>query len=101
MVYDIKRGGDLGYSCMMSECNYWMCFCGCAQGGSSEKGVPYRAKCSSAVEIGGFLLQMDVQGFKSLCEAQELLLNVFLAAIRQRSCNFVIDPNTTVHFYIC
>ena len=32
-------------------------------GVSSEKGVPYRAQCSSAVEIGGFLLQMDVQGF--------------------------------------
>ena len=35
----------------------------CAQGGSSEKGVPYRAQCSSAVEIRGFLLQIDVQGF--------------------------------------
>ena len=57
-----KKGG-LRYSCMMSECNYWMCLGGCAQGGSSEKGVPYRAQCSSAVEIGGFLLQMDVQGF--------------------------------------
>ena len=59
-------GGVLRYSCMMSECNYWMCLSGCAQGGgggSSEKGVPYRAQCSSAVEIGGFLLQMDVQGF--------------------------------------
>ena len=38
----------------------WVCPGG---GGSSEKGVPYRAQCSSAVEIGGFLLQMDVQGF--------------------------------------
>ena len=32
MVYDIKREG-LRYSCMMSECNYWMCLGGCAQGG--------------------------------------------------------------------
>ena len=36
---------------------------GCQGERSSQKGVPYRAQCSSAVKIGGFPLQMDVQGF--------------------------------------
>ena len=32
-------------------------------GWGSEEWVPYRAQCSSAVKVRGFLLQMDVQGF--------------------------------------
>ena len=39
----------------------WVCLR--REGGSSEKGVPYRAQCSPAVKIRGFPLQMDVQGF--------------------------------------
>ena len=33
--------------------------------GGSEEWVPYRAQCSSGIKIGGFLLQMDVQGFSN------------------------------------
>ena len=36
---------------------------------------------------------------KSLGEAQELLLNVFLTPTCQQSCNFIISPNTFIHFY--
>ena len=39
----------------------WVCPRGKGKGGS-EKGVPYRAQCSSTVKIGGYPLQMDVQG---------------------------------------
>ena len=35
--------------------------------GGSEKWVPYRAQCFSAVQVGGFPLQMDVQGFNCVC----------------------------------
>ena len=62
MVYDIKRGIEVfmhDVRMQLLDVFRWVC----PGGGSLEKGVPYRAQCSSAVEIGGFLLQMDVQSF--------------------------------------
>ena len=63
MIYDdIERIEVLVHDVRMQLVNVfrWVCLGG---GGGSEKWAPYRARCSSAVRIGGFLLQMDVQGF--------------------------------------
>ena len=62
MMCDIERIEVLMYDVRMQLVDVlrWPC----PRGEGSEKWVPYKARCSSVVKIGGFPpLKMDVQGF--------------------------------------
>ena len=75
MMYDIESIEVLVHDVRMQLVDVfrWVCPRG---GGGLEKWVPYRAQCSFVVKTGGFLLQMDVQGFN--CFLLEWLVSTCL-----------------------